>query len=132
MPKGVKSKSSWDLIHGVLKSSPRQLLTIPVQSTVCGHRFAHRKWKETKLQPGTGGPRNRLGCCFVSFHFLWAILCLQAVQTFLGYGDKRDVFDPPSHFVPTCQLSSWNLLIPLLHSEIEPLESQSQFLLQNT
>ena len=48
--------------------------------TACGHRMAHRKWKETKQQPGTVGPGNMLGCCLVSFHFLWAILCLQAVQ----------------------------------------------------
>ena len=36
--------------------------------------------KETKLQPGTAGPGNRLGCCLISFHFLWAILCPQAVD----------------------------------------------------
>ena len=42
--------------------------------------MAHRKWKETKLQPGrTAGPGNKLGCSLVSFHFLWAILCPQAV-----------------------------------------------------
>ena len=41
--------------------------------------MAHRKWKETKLQPGTAGPGNVLCCCLVSFHFLWAILCPQAV-----------------------------------------------------
>ena len=44
-------------------------------TTACRHRMAHRKWKETKLQPG-----NMLGCCFVSFHFLWVIPCPQAVQ----------------------------------------------------
>ena len=47
--------------------------------TVCGDRMAHRKWKETKQQtsmlPGPAVP----GCCLVSFHFLWAILCPQAV-----------------------------------------------------
>ena len=47
--------------------------------TACGHRMAHRKWKETKHQPGTAGPDNKLGCCLVSFHFLWAILYPQAV-----------------------------------------------------
>ena len=36
--------------------------------------MAHRKWKETKQQPGTAGPGNMLGCCLVSFLFLWAIL----------------------------------------------------------
>ena len=41
--------------------------------------MAHKKWKETKLQPGTAGPGNRLGCSLVSFHFLLAILCPQAV-----------------------------------------------------
>ena len=42
--------------------------------------MAHRKWKESKLQPGTAGPGNMLVCCLVSFHFLWAILCPQAVH----------------------------------------------------
>ena len=50
------------------------------ETTACGHRMANRKWKETKLQPGTAGPGNMLGCCLVTFHFLWAILCPQAVQ----------------------------------------------------
>ena len=49
-------------------------------STACGHRMAHRKWKETKQQPGTAGPGNMLGWCLVSFHFLWSILCPQAVD----------------------------------------------------
>ena len=50
-----------------------------VHCTACRHRMAHRKWKEAKLQPGTAGPGNMLGCSLVSFHFLWAILCPQAV-----------------------------------------------------
>ena len=53
-------------------------------NTACRHRIAHSKWKETKLQPGTAGPGNRHGCCFVSFHFLWAILCPQAVHSCRG------------------------------------------------
>ena len=48
--------------------------------TACGHRMAQRKWKATKLQPGTGRPGNMLGCCLVSSHFLLAILCPQAVN----------------------------------------------------
>ena len=40
---------------------------------------AHMLWKETKLQPGTAGPGNMLGCCLVSFHFLWAILSTSTV-----------------------------------------------------
>ena len=35
--------------------------------------MAHRKWKEMKQQPGTAGPGNMIGCCLLSFHFLWAI-----------------------------------------------------------
>ena len=35
--------------------------------------MAHRKWKEIKQQPGTAGPGNMLGCCLLSFHFLWVI-----------------------------------------------------------
>ena len=46
--------------------------------TACGHRMAHRKWKETNLQPGTARAGNMLGCSLVSFHFLWDILCPQA------------------------------------------------------
>ena len=43
------------------------------------YRMAHSKWKETKQQasllPGPAEP----GCNLVSFYFLWAILCTQAV-----------------------------------------------------
>ena len=59
-------------------------------TTACGHRIAYRKWKEIKLQPGTGGPGNMLGSCLVSFHFLWAILCPQAVHT-LQTTDYTDI-----------------------------------------
>ena len=45
----------------------------------CGHRIAHRQWKETKKEPGAAGPGNRLVCCLVSFYYLWAILCQHAV-----------------------------------------------------
>ena len=42
--------------------------------------MAHRKWKqnqqEPSLLPGPAVP----GCSLVSFHFLWAILCSQAVE----------------------------------------------------
>ena len=55
-------------------------MSAQLQATACGHRMAHRKWKETKLQPGTAVPGNMLGCCLVYFHFLWAILCPQAVH----------------------------------------------------
>ena len=38
--------------------------------------MAHRKRKEIKQQPG-----NMLGCCLLSFHFLWAIHPIRPVQT---------------------------------------------------
>ena len=55
-------------------------------NTACGHRMAHRKWKETKLQPGTAGTGNMLGCCLVSLHFLRYILYPQAVQASYSIG----------------------------------------------
>ena len=42
--------------------------------------MAHRKWKEIKQQPGTAGPGNMLGCCFVSFHFWCDIHPIRPVQ----------------------------------------------------
>ena len=43
------------------------------------HRMADRKWKETKQQPSMLAWPAVLGSSLISFHFLWAILCLQAV-----------------------------------------------------
>ena len=50
-------------------------------STVLVLRMAHSIWKETKQQPCTAGPGNMLGCCLISFHFLWAILSTSTVQS---------------------------------------------------
>ena len=47
--------------------------------TVLVLRMSHRKWKETKQLPGTAESGNMLGCCLVSFHFLWAILSTSTV-----------------------------------------------------
>ena len=47
--------------------------------TVLVLRMAYITWKETK-QPGTAGTGNMLGCCLVSFHFLWAILSTSTVD----------------------------------------------------
>ena len=38
--------------------------TLKVPCTVPVLRMAHRKWKETKQQPGTAEPGSMLGCCF--------------------------------------------------------------------
>ena len=42
--------------------------------------MAHRKWKESKQQPSMLPGPAVPGCCLFSFHFLWAILCPQAVD----------------------------------------------------
>ena len=52
--------------------------------------MAHRKWEETKHQPGTAGPGNMLGCCLISFHFLWAIHPIRPVYT---HSHIRTLFD---------------------------------------
>ena len=90
-------------IHSELHWKIRQEITnIP---TACGHTIAHRKWKETKLQPGTARPGNRLGYCLVSSHFLRAILCPKAVHNF-------------AFFIHVCPLFSsdpvWRILYPML------------------
>ena len=77
-----------------LKSNlSRCVSRVPYACTACGHRMAHRKWKETKLQPSMLPGLAVPGCSLVSFHFLWAILCPQAVPLimrkfwFYGWGN---------------------------------------------
>ena len=72
---------TWNWKHRIwaLSTFPHIADQSTLNCTACGHRIAHRKWKEIKLQPGTAEPGNRLGCCLISLHFLWAILCPQAV-----------------------------------------------------
>ena len=41
----------------------------------------HRKWRETKQEPGTAGLGNMLGCCLISLHFLWGKLSTRTVQS---------------------------------------------------
>ena len=41
--------------------------------------MAHWKWKETKQQPTMLPGLAVPDCCFVSFHFLWAILWTHTV-----------------------------------------------------
>ena len=54
-----------------------------INNSACGHRMAHRKWKETKQQPSLLPDPAVPGCSLFSFHFLSAILCLQAVYYWL-------------------------------------------------
>ena len=60
-------------------------MMIRVRCTVLVLRMAHRKWKETKEQPGTAGPGNMLSCCLISFHFMWVIL---STSTVLGWSKR--------------------------------------------
>ena len=52
--------------------SSREIFTHHPSCTACGHRMDQRKFKETKQQPAQLGQ--------ASSHFLWPILCPQAVQ----------------------------------------------------
>ena len=54
----------------VIPVSSRNLVHIPVKYTVLVLRMAHRKWKETKQEPGTAEPGNMHGCSLNYFHFL--------------------------------------------------------------
>ena len=61
-PPFVSARTSYMAVGSPLAPTPT--ITHLLQTTACGHRIAHRKWKETKLHPGTAGPGNMLGCCF--------------------------------------------------------------------
>ena len=57
--------------------------------------MAHRKWKEAKQLPGTAVPGNMLGCCLISFHFLWAIHPIRPVHLAreeVSYSDVGDAY----------------------------------------
>ena len=55
------------------------LYTVDFACTVLVLRMVHRKWKETRQLPSMLPGSAVHGCSLVSFHFLWAILCPQAV-----------------------------------------------------
>ena len=85
--------------------------------------MAHRKWKEIKQQPGTAGPGSMLGCCLVPFHFLWAILCPQAVEhTKLSSGCASEALDrllrASSGKVPLVSFKLHVTLCPDLNAQI--------------
>ena len=50
-------------------------------STVRMGWISHRKWKETKQQPNMLPGPAVLGCCLVSFHFLWVIHPIRPVDS---------------------------------------------------
>ena len=55
------------------RGPPPRPLTAPLSGTEWVEWMSHRKWRETKQQPGTAGPGNILGCCLVSLCFLYDI-----------------------------------------------------------
>ena len=89
---GVRDACSWQVflclchLHSCSKLTPPWTFLCAYSKagsqifcTACEHRIAHRKWKETKQQPGTAGPGNMLGWCLLSLHFLCYILCSHSV-----------------------------------------------------
>ena len=57
--------------------------------------------QETKQQQGTAVTANILGCCLVSFHFLWAILWPQPVAIYqpLSRVQKRSILPLVKEYV---------------------------------
>ena len=74
--------------YGIIVQYTKQTKSSPVfspgysgnESTGRMGWMAQRKWKEIKQQPGTAGPGNMLGCCFISFHFRCDIHPIRPVQ----------------------------------------------------
>ena len=62
-----------------------QFITVRVDS------LPHRKWREIQQQPGTAGPGNMLGCCLISFHFLWGKLSTRTVHRGNKYCSSRSM-----------------------------------------
>ena len=55
--------------------------------TACGHRVAHRKWKETKQQPSLLPGSAVPDCSLVYFHYLWANILSAGCTVVCGYSD---------------------------------------------
>ena len=73
-------------------------------------RMAHRIWKENKQLPCTAGPGNMLGCCLISFHFLWVIL---STSTVLWPSEKEERrFFHLAFFLPSFRFCSSLLAFP--------------------
>ena len=81
----------WKIYCVALKSREKFFVNSVCMPTACGHRMAHRKWKEIKQQPSMLPGPAVPGFSLVSFHFLWAILCPQAVWLSLN----MTVFETP-------------------------------------
>ena len=61
--------------------------------------MAHRKWNKIKQQPSLLPGPAVPGCSLVSFHFLWAILCPQAVQMNYNSKDKAVTYNNFGYYV---------------------------------
>ena len=75
--------------------------------------MAHRKRKETKLQPSTAGPGNMLGCCLISFHFLRAIHPIRPVHIILFYFRSNIQLDLPVYFFDTYLQTSMTIYLKI-------------------
>ena len=69
--------------------------------------MAHRKWKEIKQQPSLLPGPAVPGCSLVSLHFLWAILCPQAVQITVDESNRGMTLE-------SLEIGGWLLLHSLL------------------
>ena len=83
------NKKNFPSLRGFGNLAPMFALHLPwgnishflkLRGTSCGHRMADRKWKEGKQQPSMLLGPAVPGSCLVSFYFLSAILCPQAVH----------------------------------------------------
>ena len=87
--------------------------------TVRVDSLPNRKVREIQHQPGTAGPGNMLGCCLISFHFLWGKLSTCTVHgNMVTYGLKWEQIElrcTPCHlhdiWYTVAQLSNWLLLL---------------------
>ena len=91
--------------------------------TACGHRMAHRKWKEIKQQPRLLPGPAVPGCSLISFHFLRAILCLQAVVNFSR--TEPWIMYPKPGVIHICFWNPGSLAIPIFTGPLRFLDSNA-------
>ena len=75
-------------IRGIIVITAREKFSYAL-STACGHKMAHRKWKETKQQPRMLSGPAVPGCCLVSLHIPRDILSTSTVLPASKEGSPR-------------------------------------------
>ena len=97
---------------------------------------ARRQFGPTKQPPGTAGPGNMLGCCLVSFHFVWGKLSMRTVQclpTFWFQGlCSHCIFCSVTFLWDLAQLEIRNSQKPLKHTLDLLCEVESKHILCKT